>query len=53
MPSHQERRRRNDDDDDLRAKRREVYEKAHEYLKHEDEFVRILAQIAIFHYREP
>lgn len=30
--------------------REEILKKAIEYLKHEDEFVRILAQIAIFHY---
>lgn len=30
--------------------REQVLKKAKEYLKHEDEFVRILAQIALYHY---
>ena len=30
--------------------REEILKKALEYLKHKDEFVRILAQIALFHY---
>ena len=30
--------------------RKEILKKAHEYLKHEEPYVRILAQIALYHY---
>lgn len=30
--------------------RENILRKAHQYLNHQDEFVRILAQIAIYHY---
>lgn len=33
-----------------RVDREDILRKAHQYLKHEDDFVKILAQIAIFHY---
>ena len=30
--------------------RKEILKKAHEYLNHEDPWIRILAQIALYHY---
>lgn len=38
-------------DKEIELKNRKIIlKKAYEYLKHEDEFVRIFAQIVIFHY---
>lgn len=36
--------------EEIAKTRKEIYEKAHQYLSHEDEFVRLMAQIVIFHY---
>lgn len=50
LPSHQERVRKNNEYQDAVQNREMILAKAKEYLKHDDQWVRILAQIALFHY---
>jgi hypothetical protein len=47
MPSHPDRVRKGEETE---KHRKEIYEKAHHYLTHKDDFVRLMAQIVIFHY---
>lgn len=52
MPSHQDRIREKNEPKLNELDRIDILRKAHQYLVHSDEFVRILAQIAIYHYND-
>lgn len=50
MPSHQERVRKNNEYENKDETRDDILKMAHVYLQHQDKWVRILAQIALYHY---
>lgn len=53
MPNHQDRVRKNNEPIEPKLTdldKSDILRRAYQYLKHEDEFVKMLAQIAIYHY---